>query len=109
MEKSLVSSTEQVSNEHLVTASWNPHISNSNLIAAGAVDHNLYLIDTRLIGGPKSNVWKIEGAHNGDVNTVKFNPFVPYWLASGGSDGVVKVWDIRYHKNAAVYLLFLLN
>lgn len=40
--------------------------------------------------GNKSNrvgsgvVWKIEHAHQGVVNSIQFNPFIPYWLASAG-------------------------
>jgi hypothetical protein len=29
-------------------------------------------------------VWKVEHAHQGVVNTIQFNPFVPYWVASAG-------------------------
>jgi WD40 repeat protein len=34
-------------------------------------------------------------AHDGDANCLSFNPFNEYLLATGGSDTVVKVWDIR--------------
>lgn len=34
-------------------------------------------------------------AHNGDVNCISFNPNDEYVLATGGSDGLVKIWDQR--------------
>jgi len=37
----------------------------------------------------------VKGAHNGDVNSISFNPFSEYLLATGGSDHVVGLWDLR--------------
>lgn len=41
-------------------------------------------------------------SHIGQVTDVAFNTFIPYWLATSGEDGVVKMWDIRYLKGNAV-------
>jgi len=42
-------------------------------------------------GGRGSNV----SHHTGNINCVGFNPFSEHVLASGGSDGVVLLWDLR--------------
>lgn len=34
-------------------------------------------------------------AHDSDVNCLSFNPFSEWLLATGGSDNVVKLWDLR--------------
>ncbi len=60
------------------------------------------MTDTRLAGlsdAPKGGViWKVDQAHQGSIHSVQFNPFIPYWLASAGEDGVAKVWDLRFLK-----------
>jgi histone-binding protein RBBP4 len=38
-------------------------------------------------------------AHDGDANCLSFNPFNEFRLATGGSDKVVKLWDIRTLKD----------
>lgn len=56
------------------------------------------VVDVRVANGKSKSgaVWKLSGAHNGPVTSCKFNPFVPYWCASAGEDGVVKLWDLVY-------------
>ncbi|KAJ3306585.1 hypothetical protein HDV03_004714 [Kappamyces sp. JEL0829] len=51
--------------------------------------------------GSSAAVWSVHDAHAGSVTDVAFNTFIPYWLASAGEDGVVKMWDIRYMKGCA--------
>ena len=41
---------------------------------------------------------RIENAHTADVNCLSFNPFNEYLLATGGSDKVVALWDLRNLK-----------
>lgn len=48
-------------------------------------------------------VWKVT-AHEGCVRTVAFSPFVPHWVASGGDDATVRVWDLRYGSDPVVTL-----
>ena len=63
------------------------------------------VVDTRTFGQGRSGVtWKVENAHDGRVECTEFNPFVPYWVASAGADGVVKVWDMRYQKHPAMLI-----
>ncbi|KAI8872409.1 hypothetical protein GQ42DRAFT_74409 [Ramicandelaber brevisporus] len=92
---------EKVSYQTTSSASWNPH-SPGSLMAVGGVDGNITIIDLRAgsSSNSKSAVFKARNAHlsggNGGVSDLSWNPFIPYWLASsGGTDHVVKVWDIR--------------
>ncbi|KAJ3021921.1 UNVERIFIED_CONTAM: hypothetical protein HDU68_009406 [Siphonaria sp. JEL0065] len=90
-----------------MSAAWSPHLPFGSLIATSGVDHHLSVLDARLMGtdSEKSVVWKVERAHGGHhhpaITSVKFNPFIPHWLASAGEDSIVRVWDLRYLKNPA--------
>lgn len=42
--------------------------------------------------------YRIAKAHESDVNCLSFNPFNEYLLATGGSDNVVALWDLRNLK-----------
>ncbi|KAI8614384.1 hypothetical protein BC830DRAFT_1127577 [Chytriomyces sp. MP71] len=104
---SKVVASEMVSFDQLMSASWSPHQPYGSLIAASGVDHHLSVLDARLMGmdTEKGVIWKVERAHGGrfhpSITSVKFNPFVPFWLASTGEDSIVRVWDLRYLKNPA--------
>ncbi|KAJ3086309.1 hypothetical protein HK102_013306 [Quaeritorhiza haematococci] len=102
---------EGIASDVLTKVVWSPHPVHGSLIAASSVDRRIYVIDTRVIAKAQANpssttnrngvVWRVDDAHAGGVNTVQFNPFVPYWLASGGEDGSVKIWDLRFLKYPA--------
>lgn len=67
-----------------------PLLDMSGLIAAGLDHPYIRLIDIR--SGSSSHILK---GHNGKVMTVKWCPTNSQILASGGSDGTVRIWDIR--------------
>ncbi|RCH83393.1 hypothetical protein CU098_004740, partial [Rhizopus stolonifer] len=77
-------------------ASWSPHQS---LIVCGGYDRKLVIIDTRTSDGV---AWSVDKAHDRPIQDAKFNPFIPYWLASAGEDSVVNIWDIRATQHSPV-------
>ena len=60
----------------------------------GSVSDNgkLLIWDSRESSKPAQTV---SDAHNGDVNCISFNPFSEFTFATGGSDNVVALWDLR--------------
>lgn len=103
----------KVSDDTLLCARWSP--LEPSLVAVGGVDRALTVIDTRAMpsvsrasaassstlkygnNGARPVAWFQYKAHpRGAINSLAWNPFVPYWLASAGEDGVVNVWDVRY-------------
>jgi WD40 repeat protein len=65
-------------------ASWSPNHPQS-LIVGGGFDKKLSIFDTR-VSPSESNgaVWSVDNAHDRAIRDAKFNPFIPYWLASAG-------------------------
>eukprot|EP00215_Chloropicon_roscoffensis_P000483 CAMPEP_0198466996 /NCGR_PEP_ID=MMETSP1456-20131121/4373_1 /TAXON_ID=1461544 ORGANISM="Unidentified sp., Strain RCC1871" /NCGR_SAMPLE_ID=MMETSP1456 /ASSEMBLY_ACC=CAM_ASM_001119 /LENGTH=351 /DNA_ID=CAMNT_0044192977 /DNA_START=222 /DNA_END=1273 /DNA_ORIENTATION=+ len=84
----------------LYSVDWSP----SGLIATGMADNSISLLQAEKAEGSPEDpgasrqvlklVKEIRGAHDGDVNCVRFNPKDPGVLASAGDDEVVKVWDV---------------
>ncbi|KAI7902775.1 WD40-repeat-containing domain protein [Cokeromyces recurvatus] len=85
-------------------ASWSPN-DPQTLVVCGGYDKRLSIIDTRTSSteSPDGLVWSAENAHDRPITDAKFNPFIPYWLASAGEDAIVNIWDIRatYHAPVA--------
>lgn len=71
-------------------ASWSPHAPHA-LIVTGGTDRALKVTDTRA----GEVVWQADEAHARPIRTAQFNTFIPYWMASGGNDGLVNIWDLR--------------
>lgn len=82
-------------------ASWSTNDPHS-LIVCGGRDKKLTIIDTR-ISENDGVVWSVDRAHDRPIRDAKFNPFIPYWLASAGEDSIVNIWDLRssYHGPVA--------
>ncbi|KAI8889334.1 WD40 repeat-like protein [Backusella circina FSU 941] len=92
----------KVSENPLNCASWSPNQPRS-LIVCGGVDKELKIIDTRTaIGDDKGVAWSTKNAHDRPIRDTKFNPFLPYWLASAGEDAIVNIWDVRGTHHAPV-------
>ncbi|KAJ2691321.1 hypothetical protein IWW39_000006 [Coemansia spiralis] len=82
---------ERVSAQPLTRAVWSPH-SGANLIAAAGVDGGAAIVDLRRRG--RAVAWRVSTA--ACANDAAWSPLVPYWLATAGEDGAVRVWDLRY-------------
>lgn len=83
-------------------ASWSPNDPQS-LIACGGCDKKLIILDTRIPSSEHGGiVWSVDNAHDRPIRDAKFNPYIPYWLASTGEDSIVNIWDIRASYRAPV-------
>ncbi|KAI9297115.1 WD40 repeat-like protein, partial [Neoconidiobolus thromboides FSU 785] len=78
-------------------SNWCPNYqSMPGMIAVGDNKGSMKIIDVR------SNRFAFNSAsfrHWNSINSLKWSPFVPYWLASAGNDGILSVWDIRYSNS----------
>jgi WD40 repeat protein len=73
----------EASQSPLNCASWSPNDPQS-LAVCGGYERKLLIIDTRVGANESSIVWSADGAHDRPIRDAKFNPFIPYWLASAG-------------------------
>ncbi|KAI9478713.1 MAG: WD40-repeat-containing domain protein [Benjaminiella poitrasii] len=93
----------KVNETPLTCASWSPNDPQSLIVCSG-YDKKLSIIDTRIstAENPQGIVWSTENAHDRPITDAKFNPFIPYWLASSGEDAIVNIWDVRASHHAPV-------
>lgn len=66
-------------------------LEDEGLVAAGLDHPNIRLVDLRVGGATQS----LSGHSAGGICSIKWSPTREYMLASGGSDGTVRIWDIR--------------
>ena len=92
----------------IFTGAWNPHAP-SELIFGGE-EGILRLVDTRLLASSSNSsstsnssafdrskcVPWMSRAHSDVLRHVTWSPLVPYWVASCGDDGLVKIFDTRF-------------
>jgi len=78
---------------------WSPH--NEAIAAISAALHMLAFIDIRL---DRPVVARKDAAHSRRLSALAWSPYVPYWLATGGQDACVKIWDLRNAARPALCL-----
>lgn len=84
----------QGSSDTLFCCSWDRTIGAKFVIAGQS--QSLKILDGRKLSDlTNSAVWKVQRAHQGRVCDVAWNPLTRFWVASAGSDGDVKIWDLR--------------
>ncbi|ODQ66359.1 WD40 repeat-like protein, partial [Nadsonia fulvescens var. elongata DSM 6958] len=72
-------------------------MTGSHSLVATAADHPMIrLLDLRTTSSAQTLI-----GHTGKVLSIAWSPVDPYCLATGGSDGTVRIWDIR-QNNACV-------
>mmetsp|Transcript_14499 Transcript_14499/g.36672 ORF Transcript_14499/g.36672 Transcript_14499/m.36672 type:complete len:448 (-) Transcript_14499:31-1374(-) len=68
---------------------WSP--TEEDVFVSSSVDKHIFVWDKRQSNSPMLKVQ----AHDADVNVVSWNRSTTYMLASGGDDGVLRIWDLR--------------
>ncbi|ETV65843.1 hypothetical protein, variant 3 [Aphanomyces astaci] len=76
---------------------WDPHHRQQ---VSATVDESIVTWDVR--SGKIAH--KVHQAHFQCTRDIDYNPNKPYYMASGGDDGLVKFWDIRKPKAALLTL-----
>jgi WD40 repeat protein len=89
---------QEVTGDIITHATWAPF--DNNLLAVSGVNGTISVLDTRISNKTRTGVvYKVTDAHSSAVSCAKFSPFIPYWLASAGQDGAVKLWDLVLLRN----------
>lgn len=76
------------------------HSTQPHLVVSSCASGHCAVWDLRVKGGAVSGLKVVR--HAGGVNSVAFHPRAAFQVATGGSDGVVKLWDIRNWKEPEV-------
>ena len=64
------------------------------VFASCSVDRTLRVWNTQQKGS-KGSVVTVREAHGRDINVIHWNRQQRHLLASGGDDGLIKIWDLR--------------
>ncbi|ELR20449.1 WD domain, Gbeta repeat domain containing protein, partial [Acanthamoeba castellanii str. Neff] len=85
---------KRVSKDLVLCAEWDPH--NDKIFGVAGQRGTMKLLDARDGSSEYSCVWVKRQAHAAPIRAMKWNPCVPHWIATGGEEGLVKLWDLRY-------------
>eukprot|EP00560_Eucampia_antarctica_P004654 CAMPEP_0197836884 /NCGR_PEP_ID=MMETSP1437-20131217/30384_1 /TAXON_ID=49252 ORGANISM="Eucampia antarctica, Strain CCMP1452" /NCGR_SAMPLE_ID=MMETSP1437 /ASSEMBLY_ACC=CAM_ASM_001096 /LENGTH=477 /DNA_ID=CAMNT_0043443435 /DNA_START=16 /DNA_END=1449 /DNA_ORIENTATION=- len=74
------------------------HHRDVNLFGSVGDDRSIRIWDVRE-KNPTNSVHVVENAHEGDINSIAFNPVNEFILATGSADKSVALWDMRNLKS----------
>ena len=76
---------------------WTPNTNHPAFVCAG-YDGHIKFYDLRSLqmnnSRPLSQIDQAYPTHT-RITQLKYNPFIPHWLASSAEDGLIQIWDIR--------------
>lgn len=72
--------------------------SGMDYFSRGTYNGDLKIYDLRQ-SNPKKSIWTAHDAHEGAIRDIRWNPFIPYWVATAGEDSIIRVWDIRMERS----------
>lgn len=79
------------------------HGTQPHILVSSSATGQCALWDLRVKSGAVSGLQQhVPPRHIGGVNTIAFHPRASFQVATGGNDGVVKLWDIRSWKDVEV-------
>lgn len=77
----------------IYTVDWSP--DNSNIVTGGGDNHiTINSLGDNSDGNLLVFLYKLDNAHDNDVNCVRWNPQKYNLLASSGDDGLIKIWSL---------------